>query len=83
MFIFILGITLVLMGSHSLILAGWEVIGLLSFLLISYWGRNESLSGAVAAVCYNRIGDLFFMLLLMRQYSMMLLVVAILCKSAL
>nr|AZA06380.1 NADH dehydrogenase subunit 5 [Echinometra sp. EZ RNK-2018] len=52
---------LVLTCSNSLFLIflGWEGVGFLSFLLISWWAtRNDASSSALEAVVYNRIGDI-------------------------
>nr|YP_010297318.1 NADH dehydrogenase subunit 5 [Astriclypeus mannii]UML37545.1 NADH dehydrogenase subunit 5 [Astriclypeus mannii] len=52
---------LILTCSNSLFLIflGWEGVGFLSFLLISWWStRNDASSSALEAVIYNRIGDI-------------------------
>nr|YP_010148952.1 NADH dehydrogenase subunit 5 [Pygmaeocidaris prionigera]QQV69856.1 NADH dehydrogenase subunit 5 [Pygmaeocidaris prionigera] len=52
---------LILTCSNSLFLLflGWEGVGFLSFLLISWWTtRNDASSSALEAVIYNRIGDI-------------------------
>lgn len=45
--------------SLFLIFLGWEGVGFLSFLLISWWTtRNDARSSAIEAVIYKRIGDI-------------------------
>jgi len=60
----------------------WERIGLISFLLIGYWGRNHALSASVAAVIYNRFGDLVLILILLNVCNPLWFFVAIIAKSA-
>lgn len=52
-------------GNYIQFFLGWEGVGLVSYLLISFWqSRTEANKGALKAVVINRIGDIFFMLAL-------------------
>nr|YP_448775.1 NADH dehydrogenase subunit 5 [Phanogenia gracilis]AAY51833.1 NADH dehydrogenase subunit 5 [Phanogenia gracilis] len=58
---------LLLVSSNNLffVFVGWEGVGFLSFLLISWWNtRNDANSSALEAVIYNRVGDVGFLVLL-------------------
>lgn len=39
----------------------WEGVGLLSFLLVSFWySKTNTLKSGFKVLFYNRVGDLFF-----------------------
>lgn len=79
---FILGI-LVYVGGYSLIIIyRWEYIRLMSFLLISFWQRNEAVGSSISAVIYNRIGDFGILIFCYIMESWILGMIAVLGKSA-
>jgi NADH-quinone oxidoreductase subunit L len=54
---------LVLAGNFLLLFAGWEMVGLCSYLLIGFWGSKPSAAAAgLKAFVVNRIGDAGFIL---------------------
>ncbi len=62
--LFVFFMLLLVMGSDYLVLfAGWEGVGLCSYLLIGFWFKNTSYNNAAnKAFIMNRIGDLGFLL---------------------
>jgi len=62
LFIFFM-LLLVLSDNYLLLFAGWEGVGLCSYLLIGFWFKNpEFAKAANKAFIMNRIGDLGLML---------------------
>nr|YP_010933580.1 NADH dehydrogenase subunit 5 [Ptychadena anchietae]WKT09023.1 NADH dehydrogenase subunit 5 [Ptychadena anchietae] len=56
-------IILVTSGNLITLFLGWEGVGIMSFLLISwYFSRNDAVVAAMQAVLYNRIGDIGFLM---------------------
>ncbi|HRI00668.1 MAG TPA: NADH-quinone oxidoreductase subunit L [Saprospiraceae bacterium] len=62
--LFLFSMLLLILGSNLLILfAGWEGVGLCSFLLIGFWYKNTDYNAAARkAFIMNRIGDLGFLI---------------------
>jgi len=62
--LFVFFMLLLVLGSNYLVMfAGWEGVGLCSYLLIGFWFKNNSYnSAAKKAFIMNRIGDLGFLL---------------------
>ena len=51
--------------SNNLIVVffGWEVVGLSSYLLISFWKeRQQSVKSSFKALVYNKVGDIILLL---------------------
>ncbi len=54
---------LVLAGNFLLLFAGWELVGLSSYLLIGFWsGKDSAASAGRKAFLVNRVGDFGFLL---------------------
>jgi len=63
-------LTLVLAGNFAMLFLGWELVGLCSFLLISfYWTRPSANAAGKKAFIVNRIGDLGFLVGLMLIFT--------------
>lgn len=46
-----------------LVFFGWEVVGLSSYLLISFWKeRQQSVKSSFKALVYNKVGDIILLL---------------------
>ena len=63
-------LSLVLAGNFAMLFLGWELVGLCSYLLISFWYTRPSAAAAgKKAFVVNRIGDLGFMVALMIVFA--------------
>ena len=68
LFVFFM-LLLVLADNYLLLFAGWEGVGLCSYLLIGFWFKNpEYAKAADKAFIMNRIGDLGFLLAIATLY---------------
>ncbi|WKZ82113.1 MAG: NADH-quinone oxidoreductase subunit L [Acidimicrobiia bacterium] len=63
-------LTLVLANDFAVLFVGWELVGLCSYLLISFWFERESAAAAgKKAFIVNRVGDVGFIVALMLLFS--------------
>ncbi|MFN8415930.1 MAG: NADH-quinone oxidoreductase subunit L [Cytophagaceae bacterium] len=62
--LFVFSMLLLVMGSNFVVMfAGWEGVGLCSYLLIGFWFKNHAYNDAAKkAFIMNRVGDLGFLL---------------------
>jgi len=69
--LFIFFMLLLVMGSNYVVMfAGWEGVGLCSYLLIGFWFKNNDYNKAAnKAFIMNRIGDLGFLIGLFLMYQ--------------
>jgi len=57
---------LVLNNNFIILFLGWELVGLISYLLISYWNTNYSnVKSGIKAILYNKISDIGILLIIL------------------
>lgn len=64
--VFALFMTVLVIGDNYLVVfIGWEFVGVVSYLLISFWStRVQAMKSALSAILLNRMGDTFFVIAL-------------------
>ncbi|MGH8874661.1 MAG: NADH-quinone oxidoreductase subunit L, partial [Acidimicrobiia bacterium] len=63
-------LTLVLAGNFAVLFLGWELVGLCSYLLVSFWfTRTSAAAAGKKAFLVNRVGDIGFMVALMMIFT--------------
>nr|YP_010508138.1 NADH dehydrogenase subunit 5 [Candida verbasci]UXG56602.1 NADH dehydrogenase subunit 5 [Candida verbasci] len=64
--VFALFMTVLVMGDNYLVVfIGWEFVGVVSYLTISFWStRVQAMKSALSAMTLNRMGDTFFVIAL-------------------
>ena len=48
----------------------WDLLGIISYLLINYW--SSKLNAGIKAIVFNKIGDIFYLLLMAWSYSLLI-----------
>lgn len=63
--------SLIVGKSYLFLFVGWEGIGVVSFLLISFWQtRNQAVQASIQAIVLNRIGDIALVLSLVTIFTL-------------
>lgn len=59
-------------GNNILVIfTGWELVGVVSYLLISFWfNRLNAMKSALSAILLNRVGDSFFVLAIIILFTL-------------
>ena len=54
-----------------LVFFGWELVGLCSYLLISFWKeKQESVKSSFKALLYNKVGDIILLLAISTAFEL-------------
>lgn len=57
-------VVFILFPNFVCLMVGWDGLGVVSFLLVVYYINRESLSAGIITAISNRVGDVFFILLI-------------------
>nr|YP_009491825.1 NADH dehydrogenase subunit 5 [Dosinia altior]AWI67995.1 NADH dehydrogenase subunit 5 [Dosinia altior] len=64
-------VLLVLFPSYLSLMLGWDGLGVVSFLLVVYYMNDDSLSAGMITAISNRVGDVFFIMVIAMMSCMM------------
>lgn len=70
LYLFAFSMLIVVLNNNFMILfLGWEIVGVFSYLLISFWNNNlNNLKSGIKAILYNKIGDIGIILIILYHY---------------
>lgn len=60
----------VLSNNFFILFLGWELVGIMSYLLIGFWNTNlKNIKSGMKAILYNKIGDVGILLIILYYYN--------------
>lgn len=70
--LFVLTMLILVLSNNIIILfVGWELVGLISYYLISFWNTKIfNLRSGIKAILYNKIGDIGLLLVILNYYNL-------------
>lgn len=89
LYLFVLSMLILVLSKNIIVLLiGWEWVGIMSYLLISFWNINISnVKSGIKAILYNKLGDVGILLILLtttnlNKYYILFFIIASMAKSA-